>query len=40
MERVFFTRPWFVSDAIVKLESLGDVELVKVAIIDDGKFWV
>ena len=27
-------------DAIVKLESLGDVELVKRAIIDDGKFWV
>jgi len=27
-------------EAIVKLESLGDVELVKKAIIDDGKFWV
>jgi hypothetical protein len=25
---------------IIKLESLGDVELVKKAIIDDGKFWV
>jgi hypothetical protein len=27
-------------DEIIKLESLGDVELVKKAIIDDGKFWV
>jgi len=27
-------------DAIVKLESFGDVELVKEAIIDDGRFWV
>jgi hypothetical protein len=27
-------------DEIIKLESLGDVELVKKAIIDDGKFWI
>jgi hypothetical protein len=27
-------------DEIIKLELLGDVELVKKAIIDDGKFWV
>ena len=32
--------PGLSPDAIVKLESLGDVELVKKAIIDDGKFWV
>ena len=27
-------------DEIIKLASLGDVELVKEAIINDGKFWV